>query len=93
MSVSNKIWEYISYGLPVMLTSDGYMKELLEKNNCGMSTQNMDEMCEFIIKLKNNLEEYKEMSKNAIKLYEENFVAEKIYKELANYLEKIKEEN
>jgi len=93
MSVSNKFGEYVSYGLPVIITSGGYMKELVEKHKCGMSTQNMEEMCEFIIKLKNNPEEYKEMSKNAMKLYEENFVAEKIYKELADYLEKIEGEN
>ena len=32
------------------------------------------------------------MSKNAQNLYQENFVAEKIYKNLVDYLEKIKEE-
>ena len=58
------------------------LTELVEKHKCGMSTQDMDKMSDFVIKLKNSPEEYKIMSKNAIKLYEENFVAEKIYKEL-----------
>ena len=31
MSVSNKFAEYLSYGLPIILTSEGYMKELIEK--------------------------------------------------------------
>ena len=36
-----------------------------------------------------NEEEYNDMSKRAKKLYEEKFVAKEIYKELADYLEKI----
>ncbi len=92
MGVSNKFAEYISYGLPIILTSEGYMKKLLEENKCGMSTKDMNKMCDFIIELKNSPEEYKNMSNNALNLYQEKFVAEKIYQELVNYLEKIKEE-
>lgn len=92
MGVSNKFAEYISYGLPIALTSEGYMKKLIEENQCGISTQNMEEMCDFIIKLKNNHDEYKKMSNNAMNLYKEKFMAEKIYKELVDYLERIKEE-
>lgn len=90
--VSNKFAEYISYGLPIALTSKGYMKKLLEENECGISTQNIEEMANFIIELKNNSEKYAQMSKNAIKLYKEKFVAGNIYKDLVDYLEKIKEE-
>lgn len=92
MGVSNKFAEYISYGLPIALTSEGYMKMLLEENECGCSTQDMQKMYEFIIKLKNKPEEYEKMSNNATRLYEKKFVANKIYKNLVNYLEKIKEE-
>ena len=92
MSVSNKFAEYISYGLPIILTSEGYMKKLLEKYECGFSTQDMTAMCEWIIALKNNPEEYQRMSSNAMNLYEKEFIAEKIYEELVDYLEKIKEE-
>ncbi|MGN1270366.1 MAG: glycosyltransferase family 4 protein [Clostridia bacterium] len=92
MGVSNKFAEYISYGLPIMLTSEGYMKKLLEENNCGLSTQDMGQMADFIVELKNNPEKYGKMSSNAMHLYKERFVAEKIYQELVNYLEKIKEE-
>ncbi len=93
MGVSNKFAEYISFGLPIALTSEGYMKKLLEENECGYSTQDMQKMYEFIIKLKNGTEEYEKMSNNAIKLYEKSFTANKIYKDLVNYLEKIKEKN
>ena len=92
MSVSNKFAEYSSYGLPIALTSEGYMKKLIVEHECGISTQNMEEMANFIVKLKNNDTEYKKLSDNALKLYEEKFMAEKIYPELVDYLEKIKEE-
>ena len=92
MSVSNKFAEYISYGLPIILTSEGYMKKLIEKYKCGLSSQDMNEMSNFIIDLKNNPEKYKESSTNALQLYKEKFIAKEIYKELVNYLEEIKEE-
>ena len=90
MSVSNKFAEYISYGLPIILTSEGYMKSLIEKNNCGISSRNIDEICDYIIELKNNKEKYEEISSNAKGLYKRDFMAEKIYKNLADYLEEIK---
>ena len=92
MSVSNKFAEYLSYGLPIILTSDGYMKSLLVQNECGISSQNVEEIYQFIIDVKNDEKVYQQMSQNAKKLYEENFVAEKIYQELADYLENLKEE-
>lgn len=90
MSVSNKFAEYLSYGLPIILTSEGYMKSLIEKNECGISSKSIDEICNYIIELKNKKEKYDEISKNAIKLYKKDFMAEKIYKNLADYLEEIK---
>ena len=92
MSVSNKFSEYLSYELPIMLTSEGYMKTLLEENECGVSSSNIDELYNFIIDLKNDEEKYSKMKSNAKKLYEEKFVAEKIYRELGDYLENIVEE-
>lgn len=90
MSVSNKFAEYISYGLPVILTSQGYMESLIEKNNCGISSRSIKEICDYIIEIKNNKEKYEEISNNAKQLYEKDFVADQIYKNLADYLEKIK---
>lgn len=89
MSVSNKFAEYISYGLPIVMTSQGYMGELLKKNNCGIASQDINKLCEYIVNLKKNKEKYDIISQNAKRLYEKDFVASKIYQELADYLEKI----
>lgn len=92
MSVSNKFAEYISYGLPVILFSEGYMEKLLEDNECGIASQDTSKLCNFILDVKNDKQKYEAMSKNAQDLYQENFVAEKIYKNLVDYLERVKEE-
>lgn len=89
LGVSNKFAEYISYGLPVIMTSEGYMKSLLEKNKCGIATQDVDKLVDFVVKLKDNKDIYNEMSKNAINLYNQNFVAKDIYEKLVDYLEEV----
>lgn len=92
MSVSNKFAEYISYGLPIVITSSGYMKELIDTYELGISSHNVDEICEFIIRLKNDEKLYKTVSKNSSKLYKDKFDADKIYKNMVKYLEKVSKE-
>lgn len=92
MSVSNKFAEYASYGLPIVIYSEGYMKKLINEHDCGISSQDMNKICNYIIKLKKDKKRYKEVSNNAKKIYEEKFIAKKIYKELVDYLEELGEE-
>lgn len=92
MSVSNKFGEYISYGLPILITCDGYMKKLIKKYNIGIGTTNLDEIRKYVLKIKNDKEKYKEISNNSSELFNEKFDANKIYKDLVKYLEKIKKE-
>lgn len=92
MSVSNKFAEYLSYGLPIMLTSGGYMGELIDEYKCGINSSDVSKLTDYIKELKENKEKYELESTNAKKLYEEKFIAKNIYKELVDYLEKIIEE-
>ena len=89
MSTSNKFAEYLSYGLPVVLTSGGYMGRLIEENECGINSNEVEEIVKYIIKLKTNPQEYIKVSLNSESLYQQEFVAKKIYLDLVNYLEKI----
>ena len=92
MSVSNKFTEYLAYGLPVVITCEGNMKKILKNNNCGLGSQDINKICKYILKLKKDLKRYKIESNNAKKLYEENFVASKIYDNIVNYIEEIGDE-
>ena len=89
MSTSNKFAEYLSYGLPVVLTSGGYMGKLIEENECGININEAVEIVKYILKLKNSTKEYTRVSQNAESLYKQKFVAKKVYSDLVNYLEKI----
>lgn len=89
MSVSNKFAEYLAYGLPIIITSDGNMKNILSKNKCGIGSQSADEICKYIVSLEKNKKEYEKAAITAMKLYEDNFVADNIYKNIADYLENI----
>ncbi len=92
MSVSNKFCEYLSYGLPVIVTVGGYMKELVSKYNIGISSQDVEKIHDYIIKLKNDNVLYKKVSSNAMNLYDNEFNAEKIYPEMVKYLEDVRKE-
>lgn len=89
MGVSNKFAEYLSYGLPIVLTSGGYMGKIIDENDCGINTEDEETIVNYIRKIKVDEELYKKISNNALDLYNKEFVAETIYKELVKYLENI----
>lgn len=92
MSVSNKFVEYLSYGLPIVITADGNMSKILDKSKSGFGSTDVDKLCKYIVDIKNDKDEYKKESNNAKKLYEEKFVASKVYKEMIDYIEKVGDE-
>ena len=63
-----------------------------EKYKTGISSNDADEISNYIIKLMKDEKEYNKTSNNSKELFDSKFNAEKIYKELASYLEKIEKE-
>lgn len=92
MSVSNKFAEYLAHGLPVIITCEGNMKKILKENKCGVGSQDIKEICKYILELKKDEKKYKLESENAKKLYEKDFIADKIYEEIVNYIEEVGDE-
>lgn len=91
VNIPNKFAEYLFYGLPIIITSDGSMAEIVEDNNIGIASRDIEKISEFILKLKNDKEEYKKMSNRATQVYKDGFMADKVYSDLSDYLEKIVE--
>lgn len=89
ISVSNKFIEYLCYGLPMLIGIDGYMKDIAQKNNCGYATLSIEKAYDYIEKLKTDQIKYNDMSNRCLKLYEDKFNSDKVYKDLSNYLESI----
>lgn len=85
-NVANKPIEYFSASLPVITSSHGALEELLIKNNCGISYRNSDELACGINDLFKNPQRIETMATNAIKLFNDHFMAEKIYTSMARYL-------
>lgn len=92
MGISNKFAEYLSNGLPIVLTSGGYMGKIIDENECGINCTDELEIAKYIRRLKLDDSLYKQISSNAINLYNKEFVADKIYSELVKYLEDIYKE-
>ena len=89
ISLPNKSIEYLSAGLPIVSSLKGVLGDLLNNFNCGTTYEsgNADDLASTLINLFNHPELLKEMSKNAYTLYQDKFVAEKVYSNMIDYLE------
>lgn len=76
-SVSNKIVQYLSAGLPVISSLEGLSKQLLGKYHAGITYEegNADDCARAIEYMMSHERERIEMGKNALKLFDENFDA------------------
>ncbi len=91
ISYPNKSIEYLSAGLPIISSLKGVLGSLLHSYNCGITyeSENVDDLVSKLIYLYNNPKIIKNMSKNALDLYKDKFVAEKVYNEMIDYLKYI----
>jgi glycosyltransferase involved in cell wall biosynthesis len=92
VNINNKTIEYLSGGLPVLSSPTyGMVYEMLRDNECGLSYDQRapSSLALAVEGLSRNPERVRRMSENAKRLYEEKFVAEKVYSEMATHLEMI----
>ncbi|MGE5483895.1 MAG: glycosyltransferase family 4 protein [Ignavibacteriales bacterium] len=88
-SLPNKPIEYLSSGLPVVTSLGGVLGTLLSDHICGVKYGDGDPQSleAVLVDLYDHPERVDAMSANAVSLYRERFVAEKVYAEMAAYLE------
>lgn len=85
----NKIFEYMAFGLPILSSLQNETKELLEKENVGMS-YDPGSSEDLILKVKNlvfNRNILDGMKNNCKKLFNEKYNSNIVYKEITVYLE------
>ena len=85
----NKFAEYLCFGLPVLLHTDGEMLGFVAKHKCGYPYDTAEELADKISQLANDPQEYKEASENARRMYLEEFEAGKVYGSMISYLEEM----
>ncbi len=92
-NMPNKIGEYLSIGIPILVNCDGVIPNILEKYDCGYKYADSQDLYDKILSLYNNKEKYKKMCENTMLCYDENMNADIIYQKLCDYLLKLKEDN
>ena len=90
---TNKAFAYLSAGLPIISSFQGELKDIISKHDIGFNYEPDDEdgLADAIKRAYTNKGLYGEFSKNANRIFNENFNADKIYDEYAQHIEKVLE--
>jgi glycosyltransferase involved in cell wall biosynthesis len=91
-TVNNKAIEYMSAGLPVLSSpNQGFLHDLIQENNIGVTFDIKDEnqLADSLVMLSEDSTRMKAMSFNSKKVFNEHFVAEEVYSQMAQHIEAI----
>jgi glycosyltransferase involved in cell wall biosynthesis len=90
-SLTNKTIEYMAGGLPILFSIDeGYVADLIRDNEIGLTYGGSSERLAETINLLLDNEPYRnKLAQNAKNLYLEKYQSKTVYKNMAEYLEKI----
>jgi len=92
-SSPNKLFESLAAGVPVIQTTNGWIKQLLDENNCGFTVDadHPEKLAEKLVQMAANPGLVKEMGENAKKLavkdFDKKVLAEKMIVALENLFE------
>ncbi|NQT35035.1 glycosyltransferase [bacterium] len=91
-TINNKAIEYMSAGLPVISSPrEGVLYRFLKDHACGVSynSHNPEELAQILTELSHDPVRIETMSENSRRIFQEKFTAEKVYNNMADYLEEI----
>ena len=90
MSLPNKLFEYMSAGLPILCSLEGEARELIEHYDIGLSYQagSCDDLAARLQELASNSHLRDRLAANAISVFKEHFTAELVYRQFADHLER-----
>ncbi|EJR93391.1 hypothetical protein IKE_05882 [Bacillus cereus VD196] len=91
LNLPNKPIEYMSAGLPILSSIDGYLKTILQDYNAGVTYEDKDpeSLAHHISNLYKETATLEQMSKNIRKLFNSHYSSEKIYGEYVTYIEEL----
>ena len=87
----NKLFEYFSFGLPVVSSLRGEAEELLRLERCGYPYDRCspEDLAETVLKLKNNEADRLAAGDRARKLFEKKFSLDMIHPQFLQYIEQV----
>jgi glycosyltransferase involved in cell wall biosynthesis len=88
-SLPNKSLEYLSAGLPIVASLPGALRDLLDKNECGLTYANGDANAleVHLRRLMSDPAGQKRMGANALALFSRRFSAEQVYSGMIDHLQ------
>ncbi|HZO90868.1 MAG TPA: glycosyltransferase family 4 protein [Chthonomonadaceae bacterium] len=89
-NLPNKPIEYLSAGLPILSSlSEGILKNLLDAHGGGFTYTDAASLATILRDLYDHPERREACSEQALALYRERFIGERVYGEMAAYLEEL----
>lgn len=88
-AVPNKLFTYMSGGLPVLSSLIGETRQLIDKEKIGINYDGASELVSVIKMLNRDEGLHREMAGNAQKLFDSKFESSKLYGHYVDYIEKI----
>lgn len=88
-SLSNKFFENISSGLPILTSLKGVTRQVIEKEQIGFCYDNVDELIEYLKMLASNIFIRDEISKRAGEVFVQRYSSEVVYEKFADHCEMI----
>ena len=89
ISLSNKIFEYLSAGLPLASHLTGIVGDLVTTEQCGFIYENGEELAAKLDELAKDESKCKSFGQKARSVFLEKFDASKIYPKMVNHLEHV----
>jgi glycosyltransferase involved in cell wall biosynthesis len=90
-TLSNKIFEYFSGGLPIVSSLRGELAQILRENDCGITYEpgDVQGLADALLFLKDNPKKRKQMGKIAMHLFDEKYSSDKVYPAMADHIEEL----
>ena len=85
----NKVFAYLSEGVPIASVFDGELREIINRENIGFNYDNENELVEAIRSISASAELHHRMSENATRFFESSCDGNVIYPRFVEHLEKI----
>ena len=86
-NMPNKIFEYLSGGLVILSSIDGEPGSLLKTHHCGYVYSDAQTLAKIIINVAKDKDLQRSMGERAIKAYEDEFRADRVYSKMVSYME------
>ena len=85
----NKLFEYMSAGIPIISSLQGETEELLNSSKSGLhyNADNAEMLLDQLLFLAYNADKRKEFGENGFRIFEKDYSSEVVYTKLVEYLE------